>query len=283
MNWQVGGSENFCLDDVNNIDNLLLNTTSNYQKIVLYYKIANTLYKDKNKIKNLSKISKYCELGIELLKDCADSNDILQDYLVLKSNILYYSNESNLSWKLYHSAYLLNPKRLIESRDDLISFINLCLIKKYYDIPEFIFKSGYVDINTNTDLHYTPFIVKAVKSRDNERIQFLLDLGADITIVNNYDDDKQSALSIQIYKFFKNSEGSMDYDFDESTEIERTYLLLSKVIPNERVRKNFLQEILAVYEKYNEDYELVDKYWKNLYTKYTDPNQAEIIDDYKYF
>ena len=211
MNWQVCGSENFCLDDVNNIDNLLLNTTSDYQKIVLYYKIANTLYNHKNKIINLSKILQYCELGLELLKDCVDSNDILQDYLVLKSNVLYYRGENNLSWELYHSAYLKNPKRLIESRDDLISFVNLCFIKKYYDIPEFIFKSGYVDINTNTDLHYTPFILKAVKSRDNERIKFLLDLGADITVKNN---DKQSALSIQIYKFFKNSEGP------QSTKVE---------------------------------------------------------------
>jgi hypothetical protein len=291
MNWdfdKVGFIDN--IFSIGDTDNLLSNTTSNYEKIVLCYKISNTLLNDKKTLRsNQSKIVSYHKSGLDILNSNPNSilnqTDILQDYLILEHRIAYWLHyKDDLSWKIFYSAYLLNPKRLIETHKDLFFLIDFCLIKKCYDIPHFIFSNGYLDINANDGGYHTPFLLRAVKAQNNEKIKFLLDNGADITIVDEYSDDKDSALSVQIHKYFNNCEGGMDYDFNELTVIETTNLLLSKSIPNELVRKNFLEEILLVYEKYKDtgDYELIDIGWKELFAKYTDNNAEEAKDDYKF-
>lgn len=291
MDWD-SDKKGFIVNIIGIIDTdyLLLNTTSNYEKIVLCYKIANTLFNDEKTFRsNLSRIGKYYRIGLNILNSnpnlIPNQKNILQDYLLFESDFTYYQPSGvDLSWKSFYSAYLLNPKRLIDTHSDLFCLVNQCFIKGYYDIPHFIFSNGYLDINTNEQEYYTPFLLRAVEGQYNERIKFLLDNGADITIVDKYDKNKDSPLSIQIRKYFDNSEGGMDYDFDESEVIETTNLLLSKSIPNELVRKQFLEEILSVYEKYSDigAYELIDTEWKDLFARYTDDNAEEIIDDYKF-
>lgn len=304
MNWEFDKLGIVSIDTSTNVDKLLLDVSiSNYDKIVLNYKISNTFYEIANTFRytnrkqNLCNSLKYCEDGIKLLSECIDSipillyNDILQDFLLIKSNITPSYPNNILYWKLLHSVYLLNPKRFIESRDELIWFVNSCFINDCYDIPQYIFTNKYININI-FDINYpnsTPFILEAVNSRDDKRIKFLLDNGADINIENN---KSESALSVQIYKFFDNSEGGIDYDFDETIVNITTDLLLSKSIPNKTEREKFLEEILIVYEKYNVydsdtdidvNKKIIDTSWKNIYAKYTNPNKPEILDDYKYF
>ena len=293
MNWEFDKLGIISIDTLNNINKLLSEKNTNYEKIVLNYKIAITLY-NTDKKQNLYDDLKYCENGIKLLSECIDLipillyNDILQDFLLIKSNISPMYPNNILYWKLLHSAYLLNPKRFIELQNDLIWFVNYCFIFNCYDIPQYIFTNKYININI-VDTLYTPFILRAVESQNNKTIKFLLDNGADINVVN---DSEESALSVQIYKYFDNSEGGIDYDFDETKVNVTTDLLLSKSIPCKREREKFLKEILIVYEKYNvydfdadidANKKLIDISWKNIYAEYTNPNKPEILDDYKYF